>query len=304
MGEFTKIMDRLFVIGFFLPSAFFLAGSYYLWTVSGRLFLPVDKILESKSAWLGGLAVLVLVWLFAVLLMILNKPIIRFKEGYGPWNKPWNPLVRRQVRRFRRLRASRTALEDMVAAERKKGVAPSALLMRKLVQQWLELVNRFPDEEAFILGTNLGNTIRAFEVYPRVMYGFEAISGWPLLQAVIPKEFGESISDTKAHLDFWINIWFLFILFLAEYVFLGLWTHRFQSLILPIFSILGLSLSSFCIRRAASQWGNFVKASFDVYLRDLAKKLEISLPASRDEQREVWTRFSQAILYRRPDCLP
>jgi hypothetical protein len=304
MGEFTKIMDRYFAIGYFLPSAIFLAASLFLWKTAHRITFSLDRILESKSFWLWGLASLVTVWLFAVLLMVLNRHIIRFKEGYGPWNQAWNPLVRRQQKRFRRLQASRTSLENKITAARKRGQAPSASLMRKFIKTSLELVTNFPDDESFILGTSLGNVIRAFEVYPRVMYGFEAISGWPLLQAVIPGDFRESISGAKAHLDFWINTWFLFILFLGEYIIVSLLGNRLESVYIPLISILVIFLSSFCVRRSAHHWGNFIKASFDVYLPDLAQKLRISLPASRLKQRKIWTRFSQAILYRLPNYLP
>ena len=77
---------------------------------------------------------------------------------------------------------------------------------------------QFPDEEAWLLPTSFGNTIRAFEVYPRVMYGLDAIPGWLRILAVIPKDYRESVDNAKAQVDFWLNLWFLSILMIFEYV--------------------------------------------------------------------------------------
>jgi hypothetical protein len=49
---------------------------------------------------------------------------------------------------------------------------------------------------------------------------------------------------------------------------------------------------------AALEWGNYIKASFDVFLPELYKKLGFKYPLTRDEERENWMRFGQAIIYR------
>jgi hypothetical protein len=51
---------------------------------------------------------------------------------------------------------------------------------------------------------------------------------------------------------------------------------------------------------AALQWGGFVKASFDVYLPVLYDKLGFPFPDNRDQEQEVWSNFSRAIIYRDP----
>ena len=47
-----------------------------------------------------------------------------------------------------------------------------------------------------------------------------------------------------------------------------------------------------------------VKAVFDLYRFDLLDKLGIERPENRDEERVIWTKVSQAIVYRLPDSLP
>src|SRR5712692_4078105 len=80
------------------------------------------------------------------------------------------------------------------------------------------LAERFPPEEDQLLPTAFGNTIKAFETYPDVMYGFDAIEGWTRLLAVIPKDYRELIETTKAETDFWVNLWFISLLILCECV--------------------------------------------------------------------------------------
>jgi hypothetical protein len=55
---------------------------------------------------------------------------------------------------------------------------------------------------------------------------------------------------------------------------------------------------------AAREWGDFVKSAFDVYRFRLLESLGIDLPKSREEEKKLWTRYSQAIIYRLPDSLP
>jgi hypothetical protein len=57
------------------------------------------------------------------------------------------------------------------------------------------------------------------------------------------------------------------------------------------------------VRSAAVEWGEVVKSAFDVFLPELHKKLEFPI-ATREEERQMWERFSQAIIYRLPSSLP
>src|SRR4029079_17509458 len=66
----------------------------------------------------------------------------------------------------------------------------------------------FPDDEASVLPTKFGNTIRAFEVYSRVVYGIESIYGWSRLLGVGPADYPEMMDNEKAQVDFWVNVWF------------------------------------------------------------------------------------------------
>ena len=57
-------------------------------------------------------------------------------------------------------------------------------------------------------------------------------------------------------------------------------------------------------KSSAVLWGEFVKSAFDVFLPDLIKKLKFSFPSNNEDSKKLWLKFSQSILYNRPDLLP
>ncbi len=177
---------------------------------------------------------------------------------------------------------------------------------KKDIQINLDLAERFPDEECWLLPTSFGNINRAFEAYPRVMYGLDAIPGWNRLIAVIPKDYYTVINDSKSIMDFWVNLWALSWVVVFEYV--ALLIYKYKGAI-PIvwfpFAAVGISFIFFWRAKiAALEWGGFVKASFDVFLPMLYEKLGFPFPENREEEQGIWRKFSQAIIYRSPDELP
>jgi hypothetical protein len=133
---------------------------------------------------------------------------------------------------------------------------------------------RFPPDRADLLPTSFGNAVQAFEDYPRVMFEFESITGWSRLNAVIPKDFRELIGSRRALTDFWINVWALSIVTVLEYVSIVLGSRlQFPFLWVPALGLATAFFSSWQARIAAEQWGEWVKAAFDVYLPALREKL-------------------------------
>jgi hypothetical protein len=176
-----------------------------------------------------------------------------------------------------------------------------------------ELAEKFPDKKDLVLPTAFGNAIRAFEVYPRVMYGMEIIDSWPRILAFVPKDFRDLIDDAKAQVDWWINLSFVSFLLLIEFwvvIFykwkLTLnWAYIILNILVPLALFVGLNW--FFLSRATSSavsWGDFVKAAFDVYRFRLLKSMSLDVPKTRDAESELWMNFSQAIAFRFPDSLP
>jgi len=146
-----------------------------------------------------------------------------------------------------------------------------------------------------------------------VMYGFEGIDGWPRILAVLPKEYRELIDDAKAQVDWWVNLGVMSFVFLVEVWYTifskwGLspgWIYTTFNILIPlgIFVLLNHILL-WRATSAAVGWGDYVKSGFDIYRFTLLESLGIDPPKTRKAEKALWTRFSQAILFRSPDSLP
>jgi hypothetical protein len=151
------------------------------------------------------------------------------------------------------------------------------------------LAEQFPSREDLILPTAFGNVLRAFEDYSLHLYGFEAIKGWSRLHGAMPKDFRELIGSNQASCDMWVSLWVVSVVLAAESLFMLPWPFQI------IVAGACVSLAWFCVsraREAAIDWGEWVKAAFDLYLPKLCKQLGYGLPKTADEVKRFWNGFS------------
>jgi hypothetical protein len=296
-GELPKLLGRDFAIGFFLPFAVLLAVTLGLLdafdvtpALVGRLDenLLIGTTVAGAATWLGGVA-----------LLGINRSVYRFFEGYGKLN-PLRLLAAVERRRF-------NSLKRRVALARAAGRASPPAANTKLAELgrlMMAQVREFPEVE-HLLPTRFGNALRAFEVYPRIMYGIDSIPGWLRLLAVIPKEFLAMVDEAKAQADFWLNLWLGGLVVATEWGVLAALTQEWR----PTWwvPVVALAVAWWASRRALAavqDWGEMVKAAFDVFLPDLLKKLGAAAPDSREDEQKMWGAFSQAVVFRRPKLLP
>jgi hypothetical protein len=300
-GELPKLFDRNFVIGFFLPVAILITFSILIINphpFGNQLidFLTTDLLVGTTTIGL-------LSWVGGIVLLALNRDLYRIMEGYRKYN-PLKLFGWMERRRYQKVIDELEQLDDeyreCVESEREFPVK-SRTRRNELMRQ---LAEEFPDKEEYLLPTPFGNVLRSFEVYPRYMYGFEAIDGWGRLLAVIPKDYLELIDAARAQVDFWVNLGVVFILLQIEYIVLAfIMGTPLQSWLVILFIVLG-TIAPMRATSAAREWGDFVKAAFDVYRFNLLESLGIDLPKNREEERKLWTKYSQAIIYRLPETLP
>lgn len=210
-------------------------------------------------------------------------------------------LEKRQYRKIKEEISKLDAKYRECLEEGRKFPQELNLRRNRLMQEFIE---RFPDEERWLLPTSFGNTVRAFEVYPRVMYGIDSIPAWERLLSVIPEDYRKLIDDSKTQVDFWANVWILSILFIFEYFLIALHIKKVEELWLLALAIALTFFAFFKARSAAVEWGKLVKASFDIFLPQLHKKLGFKKPNSLEEEKQLWKRFSQAVIYMDPESLP
>jgi hypothetical protein len=300
-GELPKLFDRNFVIGFFLPVAIFITFSILI--VNPYPFgAQVIDFLKSDLL-VGTTALGLLSWVGGVVLLALNRDLYRLMEGYRKYN-PLKLFGWMEKRRFQSVVNELQKLDDEFReciSSKTEFPVKSRTRRNELMRQ---LAEEFPDKEEYLLPTPFGNVLRSFEVYPRYMYGFEAIDGWGRLLAVISKDYLELIDAARAQVDFWVNLGVVFILLQIEYIVLSFLTGTaLQWWVVILFIALG-TIAPMRATSAAREWGDFVKSAFDVYRFKLLESLGIDLPKSREEERKLWTKYSQAIIYRLPETLP
>jgi hypothetical protein len=302
-SELPKLFGKSFAIGYFLPSAAILlcllgvASAFGYYDRMATLLIKSDSA-KSYSEWLGAAISIFILWVGGVALMALNRPIIRFFEGYSKYNPLRLLLLPSKKRSFARLTAAIAELrkEGRVLATA-TGTSWSAS-RRELYNNLMSEQVQYPDREDFVLPTRFGNVLRAFEVYSRVIYGLEAIQGWPRLVSVIPVDFRETIDDAKAQLDFWVNLWvgglvvalFYGVLFAAKGLVPQPW--------IPAVALLIAFFAANGARAAAGQWGALVMSAFDLFRGDLCKKLGLKMPSTITKEREMWQLMSQVMTYR------
>lgn len=129
--------------------------------------------------------------------------------------------------------------------------------------------DHFPDTKEFLLPTRLGNTIRAFEVYSRVIYGFDSVPLYSRLEAVMTDSYKKQIEESKTMLDFWIN----------------LRTVSFINLLIFFFSIVPLMIGALIFRGSSSgnqtieppNWTWRINSQLDIFPYTLSLEIGIGL---------------------------
>jgi hypothetical protein len=300
-SELPRLLDRNFALGYLIPSVLLLAGTLHLLVAFQRLSTATLSRFLENSPWLGATGVAVVAWLLALALLAGNRFLVRLREGYLLPGWLAGPFRRRQIRRWKKLRDRRDALRS-----ERKAAAPDRReeLESTLATLAAKLAREFPDGEHWILPTAFGNVLRAFEVYPRVLYGAESTVVWPRLLAIASDAQRDLIDQAKAQVDLWVNLGAVVPLLLAEYVVLVILAGSVHSFLLPLAALLALPVISWAAFHSALSWGSVVKATFDVYLPELHEKLGLPRPGSRAEQRAIWRGFSQAVLFHLTRPLP
>lgn len=314
LATLPKLADRSFIIGFLLPSLLFALVLLLQFNDYAGAGPMLKGMLDEDVA--GAVLFGIAVWVLGLVMMVLNLWLYRMLEGYLP------PLGWFGKCRARHVAAHRKAREDAWALRerwsREGDAFPPADITR--YTELMRRIARSPAEESDFLPTAFGNAIKAFETYPREVYGADGVPLRLHLGAVAPKEMMEQANLARAQVDFMVNACFF-----ALAIGLGAVWRLFDdtgwgALVAALGArqlgnagaalawgqlvwIAGAALASWLFYRLAvllvPAWGDMVKAIFDVALPDLAKKLGFALPIYEEGRREFWTSFSQMVTLRK-----
>ncbi len=301
LGELPKLFDRNYAMAYFLPVLLFLAAGFGLVAGVGCIPQLIASRTGDPAAVAAGLAIAA--WLGGFLLLALNRTLYQILEGYGRYN-PLQLNMRRERGRYQRLHKQLEALyrkQEGAQGMDSRFTAKDRARLRRLQQDEAE---QFPHLEDLLLPTALGNTIRAFEVYPGIMYGINTVVGWNRLYSLLPKDYRDLIDTAKAVTDFWLNLQVLSLALVAEWIALALLARDARFPWVPTVAFVITLFAANRTRVAAVEWGDAIKSAFDVFLPDLGAKLRLPQQTDRDTERAHWAKVTQAILFRRPDVLP
>jgi hypothetical protein len=192
-----------------------------------------------------------------------------------------------------------------------QSISPITIKIREELEDWSNIENtlyateRFELDQqfgssVFIRPTALGNIIESYSSYPFKRYGMEQAEVlWPRLQHVIESKFWETIQDSRILLDFCLTMATLCILFglLASLGGPWIWLNWKFWTILAAFSF----LFSYIFYRlgilVAMQYGDLVRASFDLFRLDLLDALYREHPKNLEEEKQKWSEMSQLFVF-------
>lgn len=312
LGNFPKLFDKNFVIGFLLPVI--LALVTFAWLFPDLALLRPLRSIGATESSLGGLTYLALAaYGLAILLVMTNTLQYRLLEGYLPPLSRWNGGRRTQE-------ARRKALADAVAADETRWsegeLSPSGI--GRLAQLKVELTGDFPPLDQEALPTRFGNAIRAFESYPLEAYGADGTPIWLRLASVISKEFANELEDARAQVNFLLNLLYILPIVAIAALWKAFAATPWAALVevvpadrvadwypQPAFVVgiaailLAWPTYAFLVERTKA-WGDVVKAAFDCYLPALIGQLGYAEPTTDAARRALWREISALIVYRQP----
>ncbi|MBA5869126.1 MAG: hypothetical protein GDA68_03835 [Nitrospira sp. CR2.1] len=196
------------------------------------------------------------------------------------------------------------AYQDLISTlEKKAGEERSNIISRRF-----RLDRRYGTRDT-IRPTTLGNIVESYNAYSFVRYGMEGEIFWPHLQQHIPGPFMKKIDEQKIIFDFCLTMATLGVLYGLLALVFGplLWANiRFWT-ILGLFAV-GFSYVVYykLAVSIATQYGDLIRASFDLFRHDLLKAFSVKFDRSNIsllEEKELWGKLSRLLVYGDPSDL-
>lgn len=295
--DLPKLLGKAFAVGFYLPATVLLSGLLLVL----RAFKLVDTDLAFIPTDFLGVAVSIFAaWLVAILMMALNRPIVRTLEGYGTGNplKLMQPAVNRHFDKNVEPLFSKAREIKKARAEKRPEPKTAPDFSKKLRLA----VEGYPTQKEWLLPTKFGNRMRAFEIYSYEVYGLDAIPAWPRLIMILPESARNQLQEARSLLDFSVSLVASALIILVTYGCLALHSNSTPAFWIPIAAVALWWTGQILILRAADQWGEQVKSAIDLYRRDLSKQLDLQHPEKATEERRMWSLTNRMMIYRNSDA--
>lgn len=213
----------------------------------------------------------------------LSTPLYRLLEGYL-WPKRLQAIATaRQLKRRSALRRLADSQTEGVAA----ALAEEAL-------------HRFPQEDAEVAPTSLGNAMRAFETYGVQTYRLDSQTFWTELVAVVPESLRREVLGARVTVDLCVALVYNSLVVGILSVAAGV-VPRGGPYPLTAAAGVAIALTAPLWYRAAisrcGYWDSAIRALVNLGRVPLATALGLTLPKSIEEERQMWTLMAQLAFY-------
>lgn len=298
LQELKGYFGREFLVGAFFPLLLFVGLSVAVGIEITIGLLSALAQWEKLSALTQALLLvggLIAIAALAYLVQNFQYSIVRLFEGYS-WRVPPLSCVRKARVDYHKARAK--ALDDQMQQALLAGDDDT------LRERAFELLTYYPpllQHPDLFMPTQIGNILRASEVYALDRYGLDSVVIWSRLRPVLKTEALAPLDDKRMTLDSLLLVTFLAAFFALFWCAVLLFTHRWDLFVL---CALGLPLAWICYQNAvqgAIAYGEQIKATFDVFRGEVLKALDKETPAALEQEKTVWNKLTRFYYYNETD---
>lgn len=213
-----------------------------------------------------------------------------------------NLMARHVVDSFKRY-SGMGRLEDAYQTVRAKIEEWENRERASLATERARLDRRFGTPDS-IRATALGNVVESYNAYPFKRYSMEGEVFWPHLQHVMKDvakaDFLTTIQDFRILLDFCLTMASLGVLYGVLAALGGPWLWldaRFWGIIAVVAFLVSYGIYYRVAVFVAMQYGDLIRASFDLFRLQLLYALWRKHPAMRSVELEIWKQISQLLVF-------
>lgn len=237
----------------------------------------VSEQLDKPIGLVWAIASLGLVTLSAFIVERFDLGILRFLEGYwySWWLLPLRPLRRQMVKREQK-RSQRIDQHWQTLSLIPEQIRTPEQRDEYVQLDWQQQHLPLPSS---MMPTRLGNWLKAAEGHSLERYGLDSIVCWPRLWLLLPEDVKQELKVARSDLNAAARTWFWCLLFMTW----GFWVWW-----LSLIGLLAAFLTYYgWATVAASNYGELIKSTFDLYRHLLYDAIRWQLPTDPKIERRV-----------------
>ena len=314
--DFPTSFNSSFFIRTFFPG--FIASILYSFALAPISFGSSWESLEIEDKLIIWIVIGMMIGL---IINSLDMYIYQFFEGINWPRKIWRYKYKNIINYFEKIDKKVKIIDEKIddVLNNKESVDIDNIELEELIDEqsklWAE-IRKFPynlDKKYYSdrypeAATIFGNVLCEYESYPEKQYGMHMMVFWQPLWFILPKEIKEDFDLVAAKADFIVYLSFVFL----TYSFIGGIGFYFQSYTwsnilnynIPLYTIFTFIISiilCFLFYKISisnhKNYGRFIKAIFDIYRFDLAKKLKITISyAPNEDEIKKWRQYRNYLL--------